>query len=236
MAVHAAAYQYRVNKVTIHGTCFGGLEEWTTGFYLGETGADAADPGSATAAAIAPFWTTFFTGGNSKIGAAYKTDQIKVSQLEIDGDVDLDMIDIYDYPTPVTGTNGGAPQPPQITLAATLTSDLQRGLAAKGRMFLPGINLPVFNNDPRISPTEQGQITTGLKTFFDAVNASTSIAGSVILASKGRKTTPIQDPDNWFYVGGKNARVTGVRVGNVYDTQRRRRGEIPEVYTTAVLA
>jgi hypothetical protein len=236
MAKHPAEYAHRVNKVTISGTCFAGQEEWSTGFYLGDTGADAADPGTGTASAIAAAWTTFFTSANAHIATTFLTTHVKVSQLETSGDTDLDMIDIYDYPTAIAGVSGGAPLPPQITLAATLTSDLQRGLASKGRMYLPGINLPIFNGDPHISTTEQGQIATALKTFLDTVNASGSIDGYAVLASKGRKTTIIQDPDNWFYTGGVTARVTGCRVGNVYDTQRRRRGDIVEAYTTRVLA
>lgn len=236
MAVHPASYAHRVNKVQIIGTCFAGQEEWSTGFYMGATDADAVDPGTIAAAAIGGFWQTFFTNPTSAINQGFKTSTVKVSQLEVDGDTDLDMIDIYDYPAPISGTNTGPPQAPQVTLAATLTSDLQRGLASKGRMYLPGINLPIFYNDPHISPTEQNGIANTLKTFFDAVNASSSVPGYVILASKGRKTSTGPDPDDYNYVGGVNARMTGLRLGNVYDTQRRRRGDLVEAYVARVLA
>jgi hypothetical protein len=236
MAKHAAAYAHKVNKVTISGTCFAGTEEWSTGFYLGDTGADAADPGTVTASAIHTHWTTFFTHANAHIATTYLTTQIKVSQLQTDGDVDLEKIDIYDYPTAIAGVSGGAPLPPQLTLAATLTSDRQRGLASKGRMYLPGINLPIFAGDPHVSSTEQGQIATQLKTFFDSVNADANIGGYAVLASKGIKITDSQDPKVYYYEAGITARLTGLRVGNVYDTQRRRRGDVVEVYTSRVLA
>lgn len=236
MATHAAAYAHRVNKVTIAGTCFAGSEEWSTGFYLGATDADAADPGSTTAAALAPLWTTFFTSANSKIASTYKTTMIKVSQLETDGDVDLDMIDIYDYPTAISGASAVAPMPPQISLAATLTSDTQRGLASKGRMYLPGINVTLSASDPHVNSTDVNLIATQLKTFFDAVNADATVQGYAVLASKGRKVTVLQDPANYFYEGGVTTRVTGLRVGNVYDTQRRRRNGVSEAFTAKVLA
>lgn len=236
MAVHPASYAFRVNRVQISGTCFAGQEEWSTGFYMGATDADAADPGTIAAAAIGGFWQTFFTNGTSAINQGFKTAHVKVSQLQTDGDVDLDMIDIYDYPTPISGTNTGPPQAPQVTLAVTMTSDYQRGLAAKGRMYLPGINLPIFYNDPHISPTEQNGIATTLKTFFDAVNASSSVPGYIILASKGHKVPGSPDPDDYSYSGGRNARVTGLKLGNVYDTQRRRRGDLVEAYVSKVLA
>jgi hypothetical protein len=236
MAKHPAAYPHRVNKVTISGHCFNGAEEWSTGFYVGSESGDAVDPGSVAAAAIAGLWTTFFTSANAHIAGTYVTNSIKVSQLETDGDVDLDMIDIYDYPAAIAGVSGGAPLPPQITLAATLSSDIQRGLASKGRMYLPGINLPVVPTDPRIAVVEQGQIATQLKTFFDGVNASSDVPGSVILASKGRKFINTQAPDDYNYVAGVIKNVTGLRLGNVYDTQRRRRNGIAESYINKVLA
>jgi hypothetical protein len=225
-----------VNKVTISGTCFNNQEQWSTGFYIGDTGADAADPGSVTASALAPLWTTFFQHANAHISTSYKTTSIKVSQLELDGDVDLQMIDIYDYPAAIAGSSGGAPLPPQISLAATLTSDNQRGLASKGRMYLPGINLPMGALDPHVAIFEQTNIADQLKVFIDAVNASATINGYVILASKGTKIVNPADPNQWAYALGKNARVTGLRVGNVYDTQRRRRNGIAETYVSKVMA
>lgn len=236
MAKYPADYAWRVNKVTISGDCFGGIEEWTTGFYLGATDGNAADPGTGTASAVAGHWNTYFTGTNSKTSTAYRTTQVKVSQLELDGDVDLGMIDIYDYATPAVGTNGGAPLPPQITLAATLTSDNQRGLASKGRMYLPGVNLPIFTNDPRISTTEHGHIANGLKTFFDAINADAAIDGYAILASKGHKVKEAPPSTLFHYLEGINARVTGLRVGNVYYKKRRRLVDVTEVDTTRFIS
>lgn len=236
MAKHAAQYAHRVNKVTISGTCFNNQEQWSTGFFIGDTAADAADPGTTTASALAPLWTTFFQHANAHISTSYKTTSIKVSQLEIDGDVDLAMIDIYDYPAAIAGSSGGAPLPPQISLAATLTSDNQRGLASKGRMYLPGVNLPMGATDPHVAIFEQTNIADQLKVFIDAVNANATINGYVVLASKGTKLTNPADPNQWAYVNGKTARVTGLRVGNVYDTQRRRRNGIAESYVSKVMA
>lgn len=236
VAKYAADFPFRINKVTISGTCFGGLEQWSTGFYLGAEDADAADPGVGTAAAIAPLWQTYFTGVKSKTSTKYATTQIKVSQLETDGDVDLDMINIYDYPAAIFGTNPGGSLPPQISLAATLTSQYQRGLASKGRMYLPGVNTGVGDTTAKIGDAERNDIKDGLKTFFDAVNASGSIDGYVILASKGHKVMEAPPSELWHYLEGRLARVTNVKVGNVYDTQRRRRNELVETYSVGVLA
>jgi len=236
MAQHPAAYPFRVNKVVISGNCWDGAELWSTGFYVGNTSGDAADPGTATAAAIAGIWQTFFTHADAIISNAYRTLQVKVSQLQTDGDVDLDMIDIYDYPTAMNGAYAGSPLPPQISLAVTMTSDTQRGLGSKGRMYLPGVAAGITNVDPKIPGASQVKIVDRLKIFFDAVNASADVAGDVVLASKGHKFTILQDPDNWYYVNGVIKKVTGARLGDVYDTQRRRRDGLDEVYLSRVLA
>lgn len=237
MAKNPAAYPFRVNKVVISGTCWNGQEQWSTGFYLGNLNSDAPDPGTTSASGIAPFWTTFFTAASTKVATVYKTHQIKVSQLEPDGDVDLSRIDIYDYPEPITGTHTLNLYPPQITLAATLTSDLQRGLASKGRMYLPGIAADVTTTSPKISATDASNVATNLKTFFDGVNASGAVSGVAILASKGHKVDlDPTTPDTYSYTGGKVAEVTGLRVGDVFDTQRRRRDGIQELFQAVVLA
>jgi len=235
MAVHPAAYQYKVAKVTISGTCFAGQEEWSTGFYLGSDSGDALDPGTTSAAAIAARWTTFFTHAQAFVSTAYKTDAVKVSLLNTDGDVDLSQIDIYDYPSAITGVSGGAPLPPQISVVATLTSDNQRGLASKGRMYLPGVNLPIFPTDPHFSPTEQGQMATKLEEFIEGVNDEFNLPGRVVLASKGHKVQGPGGPDDYSYADGITRYVTGLRIGNVYDTQRRRRNGLVEGYVSRVI-
>lgn len=235
MVAIPAAYPHKVNKVTISGTCYGASEIWSTGFYLGTVTADAPDPGTVAAAAVNTAWNTFFTTSTSKISNAYITTQVKVAQLLTDGSVDLDKVDILTVPTPYAGGGGTIAQIPQVTLAATMTSDNQRGLASKGRMYLPGINSGISLTTAKISSTDVNGIATNLKTFMDAINASTDAPGNVMLASKGHlvkatTTTPA------FYALGKFANVTGLRVGDVYDTQRRRRDAFTETYTAKVLA
>lgn len=227
-------FAHKVNRVSIIGDCFSSSEHWVTGFYLGAPDADASDP-AGSAGAIGPLWSTFFTNTGSKVSNLFRTLQIKVATLGTDGKTDLEAVDWYDYPTPPVGGNTSSAFPPQVALAATITSEIQRGLAAKGRMYLPGVCALLTSTTAKISSTDTGTIATNFKTFLDAVNSSSSVAGNVILASHGHfvkatDTTPA------FYALPKNAAATGCRVGDVYDTQRRRRNELPEVYTTKVLA
>lgn len=226
-------YAHKVNRVTISGDCFSGAEVWTTGFYLGETGADAGDP-AGSAEDIAGYWNTFWTTANSMISIYYRTLEVKVAQLDTDGKTDLGSIDYYTLTTPTTGGGGGSAMPPQTSLVATLTSDVQRGLGSKGRMYLPGVNGTVTNTGKVISTTPTN-VSLNLKTMFDGINADADIPGSVILASHGHKLTSVPGGDV-TYIEPVNTLVTGLRVGDVYDTQRRRRNGLAEVYTTRVLA
>jgi hypothetical protein len=102
-------------------------------------------------------------------------------------------------------------------------------------MYLPGIQAPVSGSTGKIASATVGNIATGFKTFLDAVNVGTGTSGKVILASKGRKQAGEVGGDT-IYIGGVSAWVTGCRVGDVYDTQQRRRRQLPETYTTRVLA
>jgi hypothetical protein len=226
-------YAHKVARVTISGDCFTSAEEWSTGFYLGgETGDSASVTGSA--ANIAPYWTTFFTSATTKVSNRYRTLMVKVASFGTDGKTIDDEIDYYSYPTPILGAYTVNHNPPQISLAATLTSSEARGLASKGRMYLPGVG-PSVDTNGRIPSADSGNIATNLKTFFDALNSSFPMPGLVILASHGHRTEVLPGPDI-VYTSPENKFVHGLKVGDVYDTQRRRRNGLSESYTSRTLA
>jgi len=219
-------YAHSVQRVTISGTCANGGEEWSTGFFVGEASADASNPTQTFADAIRTAWQTFFTSANSWVSGFYLTNEIKISQLGTDGKTMLDNTIFSTYATPISGTKATPIYPPQISLVATLQSSLSRGLAAKGRMYLPGI-VAFIDGGGHISNTDATNIQTNLKTFLDAVNTAAPAGSRVILASAGRGTAG---------TGARNEPVTRIRVGNVYDTQRRRRNQLAETYVSANLA
>lgn len=129
----------------------------------------------------------------------------------------------YDYTTPVIGTSTFN-VPPQDSIVVTLTTAESRGLAYKGRIFLPAGFGDVQGADGRLTPAQTSSIATRFKTFFDAVNDGFSVvvnAPYVVVASNVRT--------------GATNRVTGVQVGNLVDTQRRRRNRLNEAYSSADL-
>lgn len=221
------AYAHKVTRVTISGTCFSGAEIWSTGFFVGGETTDAVNPTLAGANAIRAAWATFFGTAANAFCSKWTTTQVKLALLNTSGTTDPDHVVYADYPTPTVGGGTSTAFPSQITLVATMASSLARGLAAKGRMYLPGINTAVDTS---------GHVTTGypatlagnLKTFMDTVNASSDVGGRVILASEGRTAPAVGPPVNKF--------VTTLKIGNTYDTQRRRRNDLVETYVTSTLA
>jgi hypothetical protein len=231
-----AAYAHKIVRITISGTCFGGAEDWSTGFYMGSPTTDVTGVNAPGAQSVAIAWQTFFTNATSKVSNAFQTTQVKAAMIDTNGKTLVDDIDYYNYPTAISGGGGANWFPPQISLAATLTSDNQRGLAAKGRMYLPGVNAGIQATSAKMLPADVTGIVTNLKTFLDSVNTAPGVSGKVILASKGRKSQDVGTDGQPIYIGGVSAWVTGCRLGDVYDTQRRRRNGLAETYQTRVLA
>lgn len=221
-------YAFRVQRVTLSGTMFGGAEEWSTGFFLGQEGSDVADASQLTADAIRNAWITFFTNAGTAISNAYAFTQCKVAAIGADGHTELDQV-YYSYPTSATvGASAGSIQAPQVALVATLLSGTPRGKGSKGRMYLPGCTLAPASATGKLPSVSIGNIATNLKTFFDTLDGSFDVPQQLILAARGTGLIPGLNARNDF--------VETIRVGDVYDTQRRRRNQLVETYTSRVLA
>jgi hypothetical protein len=218
-------FAHSVKRVTIEGISFAGAEEWTTGFYVGLEGGDASNPTTAVADAIRDAWLTFFTSGGSYISNYWNTTRIKVSQLAADGTTFEDNTVYSAYSTLPSGGKSGGSFPPQIAMVATLMSDRSTGIGSKGRMFLPGI-WETVQVSGGINGTSALSIANNLKTFLNAVETAAPASEQIILATHGHKTDGS---------GKANVNVTKVRVGTIYDTQRRRRNQLTENYQQVTL-
>lgn len=221
-------YHAPTHRVTFFGTDNGGSEEWTTGFWLGMETPAAGPPTQAEADAIKTAWNTFFVNGTSKISSRFQCLGVKVGWVMEDGTSDPNYTKYSYYATPISGTSTDTVHlPPQIALVATLTSAKARGYGSKGRMYLPGVNA-VLDATAHISGTTTTAIATNLKTFFDAINAHADVPLNAVLNAAASTGATPHDAEFWP--------VTGVKVGNVYDTQRRRRNQLVESYSAVALA
>lgn len=227
------AYANAHVKVTIFGDMFGGAEEWSTGFHMGsaEEGAGNFGVDSDWLNTCLAAWQTYW--GNSVHGhhGVYRTLGIKAGIVLPTGKYDLSNIVTRTYGAPVPGGNPNVTLfPPQISLVASLESANRRDLGGKGRMFLPGVGFGISAAGV-IDSGAQNAIATGIRTFFDTIEDAAGSPGYVMIASQGRKTA-----DGTVTAPPVNRRVTNVRVGNVYDTQRRRRNQLSETYANATLS
>lgn len=219
-------YAHAVNRVTLSGTMFDGGEIWSTGFFLGQEGSDAADGSDAMATAILAAWETFFEHANSSIASTYKTTQCKVAKIDTSGHTVDDKV-FYAYPgSTIQGASVNSPLPPQCTVVVTLLSDRPRGKASKGRMYLPGWANNLQGNG-KMSGLHVGQLADNMKTFFDALTGHIDIPDQLILAAKGTGAFPALTAQNDY--------VETIKVGDVIDTQRRRRNDLNETYVSRVL-
>jgi hypothetical protein len=219
-----STFPFKTVRVTIEGSCFGGSEVWTTGFYLGTEGADAADPTQTNVDNIATAWQTFFTHANSKFNSQYKTHRVKAVNYAASGAPDLASLKIKDYAPDIAGASTGVNLPPQCSLVGTLRSTIVHGKASHGRMYLPGINASVAA-DGRISASDRDAIGLKFKEFITNVRGYAGMPGYPILIAKGQ---PI-------IIAAQAKYVYSVRMGNVYDTQRRRRNGLTETYYDALI-
>lgn len=117
---------------------------------------------------------------------------------------------------PGTGVDSRTP-PNQIALAVSLTTGFTRGPAHRGRFYMP---LPTIlvQTDGLISAADRDTVVTPALTFLAALNTAAGSGQAVAVMS--RKSG----------AAGHRA-VTGIQVGRVLDTQRRRRNKLAETYS-----
>lgn len=233
----AGAMAHSSIRWTIAGTMFSGTEEWTTGFW---TGNDASDlPGdevdSAVVDAVAAAWETFFEHSDTVVSNAFNTTFVKAAYWHtdiVDGKTKTYGTPTYhQYNSPPVGATAGEPLPPQCSLVASFKSGYHSGTATNGRMYLPGIKNGISAATGQMAAADTLRICNRFVEFINSVNTATVPGGAGKLILVGKAGQSLVPPHT-----AKNAYVTQVRIGSVYDTQRRRRNGLKEVYSSAGVA
>lgn len=116
---------------------------------------------------------------------------------------------------PDPGTTGGGY--PQIALVLSWRTARSRGYASNGRMYVPSAR-EVSTASGQIDATQADALAGVAATFINAIAAS-GVGTPAVMSSAG---------------AGRIEEITGVRVGRVMDTQRRRRNALDEAYTATV--
>lgn len=125
----------------------------------------------------------------------------------------------FDDSTPAVGASDNVV--PQCSIVLSTRSGSSAGSANFGRMYLPHCQLLLGNLTARSSPTLTAAMATAAQTFVSGV---TSDLDAVVTQS----VIPMIMTQ---VAGGTSKRIIQIAIGDVNDTQRRRRNQLPELYT-----
>lgn len=112
--------------------------------------------------------------------------------------------------------------PPEVSVCASLSGGLP-GRSRNGRSYLPGLSTLALGGDGTLSADAPGDLSAQYAAYLSSLNAFTGGGAGAgrfalcILSVTHNMVTPILE----------------VKVGDVFDVQRRRRNGGPETYTTA---
>jgi hypothetical protein len=124
------------------------------------------------------------------------------------------------YDPPINGGNTGTLLPLQLTVAVSLRTDRARGIGSRGRFFSPGVVGSEVSGG-LLFPARAGARAQAAKTLVEGLNTvgATYDLGRVSVVSSGSKDGSLP---------GVAVPVTSVEVGQLVDTQRRRRAQLSE--------
>jgi hypothetical protein len=171
----------------------------------------------ATAIAAVPI-PAGLAGGLSTAGSL---DSVR---LELRRGSDHELLGVSEKPKTGAAVGGTTPKmPPQTAIVASLRSQTP-GASGRGRLYWPAVGLGLDATTLRLVGADVTAASTGFKTYLSAIGAAILSTGAwapwtamplVVLSRTKNQTFPI----------------TNILVGNVADTQRRRRDAMPETYT-----
>jgi hypothetical protein len=185
----------------------------------GQTGLRFDSPAAASQAlvdACAAAWSTFWTTAVAGIEQGYQLAFLRLASIAPDGNYVPDSV-AYDHVFSGVVGGGGVTAnrfPLAMSMASTLLTAVPRGLANRGRMYLPWYNAPL----------QIGYVWQAA----DANNRSNPLA-AMIGALNDVLPGPASVMSKKGLLGAKQP-ITAVMTGRRPDTQRRRQNHIPEQY------
>lgn len=202
------------------GGPYWGTEEWTNTLRFGRSDGtineDVAEPLLETLAEVVRDYVQS-SSYSSRASFAW----LKVNAIQANGRYAYPTTNQWEEPTPIVSGTGSAGYP-QIATAISTRTDFSRGFAAKGRYFLP--LSPEIGSNGRMTATYAGQLAGDASTFLEQINAVLDPGGT---GATGLALRVYSAYDAQAHL------ITSVRVGDVADTQRRRRNQLPELYVAS---
>ena len=191
--------------------------EWSWGLHVSSVTGNAAVLSAAVADAFSDYWNGVPAGTN-----AVKT-LYDIATVADDVIVDeLDSAMVHNIQQGITslvlaGTGAGEPLPPNVAVVMSKTSDLPTR-SGRGRAYAP---------PPTVDSMNSGKMASASVAIF--ANAWKNFMSNLSTAAGGAYEPVIAHPN---FLPGPFTPFNQVRVGDVFDTQRRRRNKLKEVYTT----
>lgn len=205
------------NYVTLIGDCYDSTEEWQVGFRLLPAGAPTPATSEQLDAleAVASSWMNSPDAG---FGNTHRLTMVKVAPIGTDGRYPAGAQSAEKIlTTPVLGA-ATARSFPQLSLCVTTTTSRSRGRGSKGRFYPPPYPT---------AADASGRVQAGVLPSY----ANAMIALIVGLAGVGLGVPSVMSNT----ATSETFPITGVRVGRVMDTQRRRRSSLSEDYLSVPL-
>lgn len=223
------AYSQPFLKLTFGGFQAGGQDIWTCGINMRIqtlSGEPVTEPQAISAfeayaesndATLPDLFETFVNSSNSYIPTTVTLTWVKLAVIGMNGQY---LEDSKTWETEVTpGSRTGA-YVPQVSLVVTLASDKRADPGKYQRFYLPTVT-PTANGSYR--PQGTGAVAAhSADLISDLADIVTGNLGTYSIQPAAVTSSPKHT--------GNYLPITRVRVGNVYDTQRRRRNKIGEEY------
>ncbi len=237
------------HKITIYGDAFNGAEQWSLGFRMQNPGGSVGSTDALNTAAqtranlLDPIVTAWWTSnvGWQQFVSTHRLKGIKVAVIQPDGSYPPGHVPGEVFKANVPGAYvvpAASSYIPQGSVCVTLGTAVPRGLASKGRLFLPPTDYAIGTDGLLLAAARDGLLTK-MKNFLTAVNNMEVGNADIAIFSKGpgvKVDVPTKKRWEWTYPTVGTVRpVTNVQIGRVVDTQRRRRRQLVESRTTQVL-
>jgi hypothetical protein len=234
-------YPEQHQYLTVIGDSYSAAERWQFGLRLSDGGVSNQVTAEAISDDVEAWWrgaAPYIAGTDQFLSTnTHRLTECKVARIQQDGTYpDNDPSYSHFFLPPIVGQVVHSDfQIAQESVAVTLTTALPRGYASKGRIYLPPSYHYAPAADGLLTVADATALANSVRKLINAINANT-VVGNVMIYSKGKGVPSYNQARNrieytWPNAGASQV-VTGVRVGRVVDTQRRRRrslAELPQV-------
>ena len=192
-------------------------ETWTWSMSFGSDFGPATPPEEVPEGVLTAI-ETFHGSSAVALGSGVTLNAVKLNMIGTNGRYvnPSDTVEhVYETPKNAPGT---IQLPPQCATAVSLLTNFKRGLAHRGRFYVPRLGFPV-GADGRLTTSDRSSLLTAAAAMVDSLNDALGPDFFCAVTSDRRE--------------GAQRRVSGLAVGRVVDTMRSRRRGLDEDYAEA---